>query len=77
MTKVGFALAAVIPYVVLEMLWGFDISIGVQNTDSSKMAIFYIYTFVPIISYSIAAYLLFSHSLTREDHAKIKSTLQK
>ena len=76
LTKVGFALAAVIPYLVLEMLWGFDISIGIANSSSSKMAIFYIYTFVPIISYSIAAYLLFSHSLSREEHAKIKSNLQ-
>ena len=76
LTKVGFALAAVVPYVVLEMLWGFDISLGLENSDSSKMAIFYIYTFVPIISYSIAAYLLFSHSLSREEHAKIKANLQ-
>ena len=76
LTKVGFALAAVIPYLVLEMLWGFDISIGIENSNSSKMAIFYIYTFVPIISYSIAAYLLFSHSLSREEHAKIKANLQ-
>ena len=76
LTKVGFALAAVVPYVVLEMLWGFDISLGMENSSSSKMAIFYIYTFVPIISYSIAAYLLFSHSLSREEHAKIKASLQ-
>ena len=76
LTKVGFALAAVIPYVVLEVLWGFDISLGMENSSSSKMAIFYIYTFVPIISYSIAAYLLFSHSLSREEHAKIKANLQ-
>jgi len=75
LTKVGFALAAVIPYLALEMLWGFDISIGIANSSSSKMAIFYIYTFVPIISYSIAAYLLFSHSLSREEHAIIKSNL--
>ena len=76
LTKVGFALAAVIPYLVLEMLWGFDISIGIENSNSSKMAIFYIYTFVPIISYSTAAYLLFSHSLSREEHARIKANLQ-
>lgn len=76
LTKVGFALAAVIPYLVLEMLWGFDISIGIENSSSSKMAIFYIYTFVPIFSYSIAAYLLFSHSLSREEHAKIKANLK-
>jgi len=76
LTKVGFALAAVVPYVVIEMFWNFDISLGVENTESSKMAIFYIYTFVPIISYSIAAYLLFSHSLSREDHEKIKSNLE-
>ena len=76
LTKVGFALAAVIPYLVLEMLWGFDISIGIENSNSSKMAIFYIYTFVPIISYYIAAYLLFSHSLSREEHARIKANLQ-
>ena len=76
LTKVGFALAAVIPYLVLEMLWGFDISIGIENSNSSKMAIFYIYTFVPIISYSIAAYLLFSNSLSREEHARIKANLQ-
>ena len=76
LTKVGFALAALIPYLVLEMLWGFDISIGIENSSSSKMAIFYIYTFVPIISYSIAAYLLFSHSLSREEHAKIKANLK-
>ena len=76
LTKVGFALAAVIPYIVLEMLWGFDISIGIENSSSSKMAIFYIYTFVPIVSYSIAAYLLFSHSLSREEHAKIKANLK-
>jgi Na+/melibiose symporter-like transporter len=75
-TKVGFALAAVIPYLVLEMFWGFDISIGTENSSSSKIAIFYIYTFVPIISYSIAAYLLFSHSLSREEHAKIKADLK-
>ena len=76
LTKVGFALAAVIPYLVLEMLWGFDISMGIENSTSSKMAIFYIYTFVPIVSYSIAAYLLFSHSLSREEHAKIKANLK-
>ena len=76
LTKVGFALAAVVPYVVIEMFWNFDISLGVENTESSKMAIFYIYTFVPIISYSIAAYLLFSHSLSREEHEKIKSNLE-
>jgi len=76
LTKVGFALAAVVPYVVIEIFWNFDISLGVENTESSKMAIFYIYTFVPIISYSIAAYLLFSHSLSREEHEKIKSNLE-
>ncbi|MDC0198649.1 MFS transporter [Pseudomonadota bacterium] len=75
LTKVGFALAAVLPYLVLELYWGFDISIGTSNTESSKMAIYYIYTFVPIISYSIASYLLFTHSLGREDHKKIKSEL--
>ena len=75
LTKIGFALAAVLPYLVLELYWGFDISIGTSNTESSKMAIYYIYTFVPIISYSIASYLLFTHSLGREDHEKIKSEL--
>jgi Na+/melibiose symporter-like transporter len=77
LTKVGFALAAVLPYLVLELYWGFDISIGTANTESSKMAIYYIYTFVPIISYSIAAYLLFTHSLGRADHEEIKSKLNK
>ena len=77
LTKVGFALAAVLPYLVLELYWGFDISIGIANTESSKMAIYYIYTFVPIISYSIAAYLLFTHSLGRADHEEIKSKLSK
>jgi Na+/melibiose symporter-like transporter len=76
LTKVGFALAAVIPYLALEIFWGFDIALGIANSSSSKIAIFYIYTFVPIISYSIAAYLLFSHSLSREEHAKIKLNLQ-
>ena len=75
LTKIGFALAAVLPYLVLELYWGFDISIGTSNSESSKMAIYYIYTFVPIISYSIASYLLFTHSLGREDHEKIKSEL--
>ena len=75
LTKIGFALAAVVPYLVLELYWGFDISLGTANSESSKMAIYYIYTFVPIISYSIAAYLLFTHSLGREDHEKIKSKL--
>jgi glycoside/pentoside/hexuronide:cation symporter, GPH family len=76
LTKIGFALAAVIPYLVLEMFWGFDISLGISNNTSSKMAVLYIYTFVPIVSYSIAAYLLFSHSLSREEHAKIKLNLE-
>ncbi len=76
LTKVGFALAAVIPYLALEIFWGFNIALGIANSSSSKIAIFYIYTFVPIISYSIAAYLLFSHSLSREEHAKIKLNLQ-
>ena len=31
-TKVGFGLAAVIPYLVLELIWGFDINLGVDNT---------------------------------------------
>ena len=74
-TKVGFALAAVVPYLVLEIVWGFDITLGTENTDSSKMAIFYIYTFVPIVSYCIAAYMLFSHSLGRDEHEKIKSVM--
>ena len=75
LTKIGFALAAVVPYLVLELYWGFDISLGTSNTESSKMAIYYIYTFVPIISYTIASYLLFTHSLGRQDHEKIKSQL--
>ncbi|MDA7563488.1 MFS transporter [Gammaproteobacteria bacterium] len=75
-TKVGFALAAVIPYLVLELVWGFDITLGTNNTESSKMAIFYIYTFVPIVSYCIAAYMLFSHSLGRDEHEKIKSVME-
>ena len=74
-TKVGFALAAVVPYLVLEKVWGFDITLGTDNTESSKMAIFYIYTFVPIVSYCIAAYMLFSHSLGRDEHEKIKSVM--
>ena len=74
-TKVGFALAAVVPYLVLEIVWGFDITLGTENTDASKMAIFYIYTFVPIICYSIASYMLFSHSLGRDEHEKIKSVM--
>ena len=75
-TKVGFALAAVVPYLVLELVWGFDITLGTDNTESSKMAIFYIYTFVPIICYSIASYMLFSHSLGRDEHEKIKSVME-
>ena len=75
-TKVGFALAAVVPYLVLEIVWGFDITLGTENTDASKMAIFYIYTFVPIICYSIASYMLFSHSLGRDEHEKIKSVME-
>ena len=75
-TKVGFALAAVVPYLVLELVWGFDITLGTENTESSKMAIFYIYTFVPIVSYSIASYMLFRHSLGREEHGKIKSIME-
>tara|TARA_B100000768_G_scaffold70985_1_gene68065 strand:- start:41 stop:1387 length:1347 start_codon:yes stop_codon:yes gene_type:complete len=75
-TKVGFALAAVVPYLVLELVWGFDITLGSDNTESSKMAIFYIYTFVPIVSYCIAAYMLFSHSLGRDEHEKIKSVME-
>ena len=75
-TKVGFALAAVVPYLVLEIVWGFDITLGTDNTESSKMAIFYIYTFVPIICYSIASYMLFSHSLGRDEHEKIKSVME-
>ena len=75
-TKVGFALAAVIPYLVLELVWGFNITLGTDNTESSKMAIFYIYTFVPIVSYCIAAYMLFSHSLGRDEHEKIKSVME-
>tara|TARA_B100001142_G_scaffold175184_1_gene174849 strand:- start:13 stop:1359 length:1347 start_codon:yes stop_codon:yes gene_type:complete len=74
-TKVGFALAAVIPYLVLELVWGFNITLGTDNTESSKMAIFYIYTFVPIVSYCISAYMLFSHSLGRDEHKKIKSVM--
>ena len=75
-TKVGFALAAVIPYLVLELVWGFDITLGTDNTESSKMAIFYIYTFVPIVSYCIAAYMLFSHPHGRDEHEKIKSVME-
>ena len=75
-TKVGFALAAVVPYLVLELVWGFDITLGSDNTESSKMAIFYIYTFVPIVSYCIAAYMLFSHSLGRDEHEKIKLVME-
>jgi len=75
-TKVGFALAAVIPYLVLELIWGFDINLGTDNTESSKMAIFYIYTFVPIVCYCIASYMLFQHSLGRAEHEKIKSEMQ-
>ena len=74
--KLGFALAAMVPYLALELLWGFDISLGIANTESSKMAIFYIWSFVPIFSYGIAAFMLFTHSLGRNEHEQIKESLR-
>ncbi|MEC7911807.1 MAG: MFS transporter [Pseudomonadota bacterium] len=74
--KLGFALAAMVPYLALELLWGFDISLGIANTESSKMAIFYIWIFVPILSYGIAAFMLFTHSLGRNEHKQIKESLR-
>ena len=74
--KIGFALAALVPYLILEMVWGFDISLGTSNTEESKMGIFYLYIFVPIIGYAIAAFLLFTHTFGRQEHADVESTLR-
>ena len=76
LTKIGFALAALVPYLILEMVWGFDISLGTSNTEESKMGIFYLYTFIPIIGYAIAAFLLFTHTFGRQEHADVESTLR-
>ena len=65
-----------VPYLALELLWGFDISLGIANTEASKMAIFYIWIFVPILSYGIAAFMLFTHSLGRNAHKQIKESLR-
>ena len=40
LTKIGFALAAVVPYVVLEFLWGFDISLGIENSTRPRWQFF-------------------------------------
>ncbi|MDA1342083.1 MAG: MFS transporter [Proteobacteria bacterium] len=76
LTKIGFALAAAVPYLILEMVWGFDISLRTSNTEVSKMGIFYLYTFIPIIGYALAAYLLFTHTFGRQEHADIQSNLR-
>jgi hypothetical protein len=73
LTKIGFALAAVVPYVVLEFLWEFDISLGIENSTSSKMAIFYIYTFGPIIKlFYSCKFIIFSFLNPEEKYAKFK-----
>lgn len=65
-TKLGFALAAAVPYILLEEFFGFKVELGPQNSDSSKNILWNIYVFVPMFCYLISAVLIWSHPIKRE-----------
>ena len=74
-TKVGYTLAVAFPYIFLESVIGFDITLGSDNTEFTKNILLYMYHFIPVICYFLASYLLSKHNISREAHSAIKENI--
>ena len=74
-TKVGYTLAVAIPYIFLESVIGFDISLGSDNTEFTKDILLYMYHLFPVICFFLASYLLSKHNISREVHSSIKENI--
>jgi Na+/melibiose symporter-like transporter len=64
--KVGFSLAAAIPYIVLETFIGFEVSLGASNSEFSKTVLWNIYMLVPFFGYALAGLMIYYHPHSRE-----------
>ena len=75
LTKVGFTFAVAFPYIFLESVIGFDITLGSDNTEYTKNTLLYMYHFIPVICFFLASYLLSKHNISREAHTEIKENI--
>jgi len=72
--KVGFSLAAAIPYIVLETFIGFEVSLGASNSEFSKTVLWNIYMLVPFFGYALAGLMIYFHPHSRETVADFRSS---
>ena len=74
-TKVGYTLAVAFPYIFLESVIGFDITLGSDNSQFTKNTLLYMYHFIPVMCFFLASYLLSKHNISREAHSTIKENI--
>ena len=74
-TKVGYTLAVAFPYIFLESVIGFDITLGSENSQFTKNTLLYMYHFIPVMCFFLASYLLSKHNISREAHSTIKENI--
>ena len=72
--KVGFSLAAAIPYIVLETFIGFEVSLGASNSEFSKTVLWNIYMLVPFFGYALAGLMIYFHPHSRETVTDFRSS---
>ncbi len=74
-TKIGFTFAIAAPYIFLENVLGFDITLGSLNSDTSITGLFYMYHFLPIVCNLVAGFVLLQYTLKRSQHEIIRNKL--
>mgnify|MGYP005672618413 FL=1 len=74
-TKIGFTFAIAVPYIFLENVLGFDITLGSLNSDTSITGLFYMYHFLPIVCNLVAGFVLLQYTLKRSQHEIIRNKL--
>jgi GPH family glycoside/pentoside/hexuronide:cation symporter len=72
--KIGFSLAAAIPYIILETFVGFEVSLGANNSEFSKAVLWNIYMLVPFFGYAIAGLMIYSHPHSREKVSEFRGS---
>ena len=72
---IGFTFAIAAPYIFLENVLGFDITLGSLNSDTSITGLFYMYHFLPIVCNLVAGFVLLQYTLKRSQQEIIRYKL--
>ena len=71
--KTGASFAIGIPYILLGVLVGF--TPGGENSEATVTGLMLVFVGVPVVSYSLAAFLLWKYPITRAEQAKAAAAI--